>query len=216
MDPDEQRRWLRVLADAAEEEGCMVAPVGSVYLMLQGRPRLNTKDLDGVIHSADLDIASLDVVKRIARRLGEPEVSLDKAVVAVTLPSGDKIELIRGRSAAKGGFFPRELLRAAAQTATVQDGLLVYRREYMIVLKADAAIDRRDRAARDAARGAEHLRRAAVFEADVFAEVQRANAGEDLDGAVVAAAVRFLKASRRTEVTAMLRGAGVDLEGTLK
>lgn len=216
MDPAEQLRWLRILVEASAQEGCLVAPVGSVYLLLQDRARLNTKDVDGVIHMGDGTIASLEVVKRVARRIGTPEVAVDKAVVSVALPSGDKIELIRGRSGARGGFFPRELLRAAAAASEQKDGVLIYPTEHMVVLKADAACDRRERAKRDAVRAAVHIRRAEAFEADVFAEVQRANTGDGLDVARIRSAIGHLKRPRRAAVAAMLRAAGVELDGNLK
>lgn len=211
MDETEQRRWLEALASAAKAEGCWVAPVGSLYFLVQGVPRQFTKDVDAVIHGSALEVASLDVLKRIAARLGEAKVTVDEAVVWVPLPSagpGAKIELIRGRTAAKGGFFPRELLREAAGAAERRDNLLLYPLEYVLVLKADAAIDREERAIRDPGRSEEHRRRAAAFRTDVFGEVNRAMLGPGLDARRLSSAVSHLKERRREAVRALLRAAG--------
>lgn len=66
MDTTEQRRVLDIIAQAAKAEGCLVAPVGSVYVLLAGTPRATTKDVDTVIHDADLQPPPLAVLARVA------------------------------------------------------------------------------------------------------------------------------------------------------
>lgn len=213
MDPREQQDLLTKVAGAALQEGCLVAPVGSVYFVIQGRPRPTTKDLDAVVFDADLEPASLSAVKRIAARLGTPVVTKDEAVVRVATPEAGRpeVELIRGRASAKGGFFPRALLREAAQAAAKQGNVLVFPLEYVLVLKADAAIDREDRAKRDSARAAEHELRANAFRADVFAEVNRATLNASLDTRRLEHALVHLKAKRRERVRALFAAAGASL-----
>lgn len=208
MDPTEQRRLLDTVLAAAAAEDCLVAPVGSVYFLFHDAARPSTKDVDAVIHTASLKVAPLDVLKRVAGKLGKVEVTTDEAVAWVRLESGEKIELIRGRSAAKGGFFPRELLEEAAASAERRGNLLLYPMEYVILLKADAAVDREERAGRDPARAEEHRRRAAGFRADVFSEVNRAMLGPGLDAAKLRSGIGCLKRKRQGEVTALLQGAG--------
>lgn len=212
MDVTEQRRLFDAVVAAAAAEGCTVAPVGSLYFLVDGAPRQFTKDVDAVVHGPGLAVVPLDVLKRIATRLGGPqEVSGDKAVVEVRPPSPDpdaKVELIRGRSSAKGGFFPRALLEQAAKEASRQGTVLIYPLEYVLVLKADAAVDREERAAKEEARAAENRRRAAAFRADVFQEVNRALQGRGLDAKRLEKAVACLKQKRRAPVRALLAAAG--------
>lgn len=210
MDENEQQRWLDAVAAAADAEGCLVAPVGSAFFLF-ATPRAHTKDVDVVVHDAGLEPAALPVLKRIAGRLGEAEVTTDDAVVRITpvgARAGESIELIRGRRRARGGFFPRALLREAAERAERRGALLLYPIEYVLVLKADAAIDREERAERDEAHADENRRRAAAFRADAFREVNRAMQEDGLDGALLASAVGHLKKKRQKGVSAMLSAAG--------
>lgn len=219
MDASQQRVVLAAIARAAAEESHLVAPVGSSYFLLIGVPRLATKDVDAVVHATDFGPPSLDVLKRIAGRLkefGEISVTQDGAVVQVrsSEESPAEIELIRGRSATKGGFFPRELLVAAAKEATREGNVLLYPVEYVLVLKADAAVDREDRATRDAGRATEHERRANIFRADVMSGANSALLAGDLSAERIENAIRHLKKARRARVRGLLEAAGVTFEAT--
>lgn len=215
MDTTQQRAILDAVARAAKEEGCLVAPVGSVYFLLAGAPRMTTKDVDIVIHETGLQPPSLDVLKRIAARLekfGAANVTPDNAVVQIRA-SGDapaEIELIRGRSDRKGGFFPRDLLIAAAKGAKREGNVLLYPVEYVLVLKADAAIDREDRAKRDTKRAEAHERRANIFRADVIAGIDAALREGSLSTSKLSTAVGFLKESRQARVRALFASVGVE------
>ena len=213
MDTTEQRRVLDTIAQAAKEEGCLVAPVGSVYFLLAGTPRATTKDVDAVVHGEDLQLPSVDVLKRIAARLGPSSTTTDGAVVQVrsTTSTPAEIELIRGRSRGKGGFFPRELLVEAAKRAVREGNILLYPIEYVLVLKADGAVDREDRARRDTARAAEHERRANAFRSDVFSEVNAALLAGRLSHENLVSAMKHIKASRRDRVRQLLVAAGASL-----
>jgi hypothetical protein len=214
MDTTQQRAILDAIAQAAKEEGCLVAPVGSVYFLLIGTPRITTKDVDTVVHDASLQPPSLDVLKRIAARLsqfGTATTTPDGAVVQVRsgADAPAEIELIRGRSAAKGGFFPRELLLAAAKDAKRDGNLLIYPLEYVLVLKADAAVDREDRAKRDPQRAEVHERRANAFRADVISGVNAALLTGGLSAKTLNKAISQLKESRQPRVRSLFSAAGV-------
>ena len=214
LNADEQRSRLDAVARAAAEEGLLVAPVGSLYFLYHERGRMFTKDIDAVLHNKDLTPASLEVLKRIASKLGPFEVSVDQAVVAITTtPSGEPpdIELIRGRSRTKGGFFPRDLLEEAAAKGKRDGNLILYPLEFMLVLKADAVIDREERAKRDTKRSAEHIGRANVFREDLFGEANRAMLNEGLSPKAIESALQHLKKARRTAVRALLVAAGIRL-----
>lgn len=213
MDTSEQRRVLERVAEAAKAEGCFVAPVGSVYFLLAGTPRATTKDVDAVVHDANLQPPSLVVLKRIAERLGKASTTQDGAVVKVrsSTSAPAEIELIRGRSASKGGFFPRALLVEAAQHAKREGSILLYPVEYVLALKADAAVDREDRAQRDPVRAAEHERRANAFRSDVLSAVNAALLGKGLSATMLGSAIKHLKAKRRERVRQLLVAAGATL-----
>lgn len=211
---DEQRRLMEAVAAAAGAEGCLAAPVGSLYFLLTAQAKTYTKDVDAVIHSGDLEPVDLDILKRIARRLGPYEITIDEAVVQIrTRKTADlpDVELIRGRSRAKGGFFPRALLAEAAKASKRQGNLLVYPLEYVLILKADAAIDRDERALRDTKRREEHRRRAEQFRADVFSEVNRALLSSGLNRKFLASGVAHLKRKRANAVVNLLKAAGAPL-----
>jgi hypothetical protein len=171
--------------------------------------------VDIVIHETGLQPPSLDVLKRIAARLekfGAANVTPDNAVVQIRA-SGDapaEIELIRGRSDKKGGFFPRDLLVAAAKGAKREGNVLLYPVEYVLVLKADAAIDREDRAKRDTKRAEAHERRANIFRADVIAGIDAALREGSLSTSKLSTAVGFLKESRQARVRALFASVGVE------
>lgn len=212
LNADEQRKRLDAVAKAAADEGLLVAPVGSLYFLYHERGRISTKDIDAVLHNKDLTSASLESLKRVAKRLGPFKVSVDKAVVAISTSTESgtpDIELIRGRSRAKGGFFPRSLLEEAAAKGRKERTLLIYPLEYMLVLKADAAIDREERARRDKKRAPEHLARANVFREDLFGEANRAMLEEGLNPKTVEAALKHLKKTRRGPVRTLLVAAGI-------
>lgn len=216
MDANRQREMLAAILAAAREEDVLVAPVGSVYFLVAGTPRATTKDVDIVIHATNLQPPDMSVLRRIAARLeryGAPEATRDGAVLQLRTDAAAtaEIELIRGRSGTKGGFFPRELLVTAAHEARRQGNLLIYPLEYILVLKADAAIDREARAKRDVARADQHARRAAAFQEDVMRETRAALAGEGLDATRLRKGLACLKENRRDAAERLLRAAGAPL-----
>lgn len=214
MNLDVQQRLLGRITAAAEAEDCLVAPVGSVYFLLIGSPKQTTKDVDAVLHTRELQAPPLETVQRVAARLGEAQLTGDEAVVKVRTADSDvpEIELIRGRRAAKGGFFPRDLLQDAAAHAQRRGNILLYPIEYIIVLKADGAVDREERAAKDPTRAEEHLRRSRDFAGEVIVEVNRALLAGTLDVRRLARAVSYLKKNRQDRIRALLAGAGAAFE----
>ncbi len=214
VDATQQRAILDAIAHAARDEGCLVAPVGSVYFLLTGSPRMATKDVDAVVHDENMQPPRLDVLRRIAARLsmfGTATTTQDGAVVQVrsSLDAPAEIELIRGRGKGKGGFFPRGLLVAAAKEAKRDGNVLLYPIEYVLVLKADAAIDREDRAQRDPERAELHERRANAFRADVMIGVNAALLTSGLSVVTLNAAISHLKVSRQPRVRSLFSAAGV-------
>jgi hypothetical protein len=71
LDASEQERIFRLIAEAAQKRGLYVAPVGSLYFMFRGEPKLLTKDVDAVIHGKDLQPASIELLVEIGQELGE-------------------------------------------------------------------------------------------------------------------------------------------------
>lgn len=213
--PERQRSLVERVVTAAEAEDALVAPVGTVYFLYRDVARTATKDVDLVIHGDDLELVGLDVLKRIGKTLGVTEVSEDEALVRVTIGTGDQfdvIELLRGRARRSKGFLPRALLQEAARVAERRGRLLLYPLEYLLVLKADAAVDREERAGKDPEREAANRERATAFRADVFGEVNRAMLGGGLDAGRLRSAVSHLKKKRQDAVLRLLRAAGAPLD----
>jgi hypothetical protein len=204
----------RVLS-AAESERVLVAPVGTAYFLYRNVAGIVTKDVDLVIHGEGLEPVGLAVLKRIGETLGRTEISEDEALVRVTVGAGDDaevIELLRGRARRSKGFLPRRLLEEAAHAAERRGRLLLYPLEYVLVLKADAAVDRQLRADRDSHRAEENVKRATAFRADVFNEVNRAMLQDGLDAARLQSAVSHLKKSRQEGVIRLLQAAGAPFD----
>src|SRR2546427_1679971 len=108
---------LRRVAAAAARRGLIVAPVGSVFFLFQGRASVTTKDIDVIVHLDDGNIASLDLLVEIGEELGDARAAGDRASVIVKMegPTGPAtVDLLRGKEGAKRSFLPRELLRKAA------------------------------------------------------------------------------------------------------
>lgn len=105
-------------------------------------------------------------------------------------------------------FFPRELLREAAQRASVEGNVLWYPREYVIVLKADAAVDRETRARAGGPYAERNRARAMSFRDDVISQVQAALQAGTLQSSFLKDALVHLKAARREEVATLLEFAG--------
>lgn len=213
LDDQKQRRIVALVADKAKQEGCLVAPVGSVFFLFQESGRTLTKDVDLVIHDADLEIADLHTLRRIAQTLGEHEVSHDGAVVGIRLKGqtreqAPEIELVRGRARARKGFISRNLLAEAARLAKREDNVLIYPEEFVLVLKADAAVDREERARKNPARRHENQGRAEVFRGDVFSHTRRMAMSGRIDRRYVESALSYLKQNRRKAVHRLLEEAG--------
>lgn len=205
LDPTEQGRILGRIATAAAEEGLLVAPIGSTFFLLHGLPRALTKDVDTVVHTADLEVVPMDVLERLGKRLGTTEIPEDQAGVVVNLPDLDAtIDLLRGKGAAKKGFLPRDLLRDAARDAVCDGHILWYPIEHVLVMKADAWADRWHRANVANEHQDANERRATIFRADVTSQLQHALLNDGLDTERLARAIGFLKKSRRGEIERLL------------
>ena len=206
LGPDGQQELLRRLAEAAARRGLLVAPVGSVFFLHRGRRSLLTKDLDAVVTTLDGEPVSLAELEAIARDLGPATTASDEATVTVAIPglAEAEVDLLRGKEGAKRGFLPRGLLREAAQRGTVEGSILWYPVEYVVVLKADAAVDRAQRAEKGGAFAEANLARARDFRNDVVAQVDEALERGALRPAYLADAVRHLKAKRRADVVRLL------------
>lgn len=208
---ERQQAILDRLASAAKAVNLYVAPIGSGYYFLQQPSGLETKDFDAVIHSHDLAVAELDAVVGMAKSLGDFEVGGDRAVVTVYLdgPKGDPnanvVELIRGRPRRKGGFLPRPLLDEAGRQARRAGHVLWYPREFVLMMKADAAVDRQERAERGGEFVEANRRRAETFLADVFREVQANEA--KLDPTRLSQAWKLIKQKRRAKVAGLIESA---------
>ena len=205
-----QTEALQIVAVAAKKHGLVVAPVGSIFFLFTEGRHLATKDVDVVVH-VDVDtIAPLELLEKMGRELGVAVSSGDKATVTVTVESKYgpmKIDLIRGKDGARRSFLPRELLRAAARHGRRDGSILWYPTEFVILFKADAAVDRARRARSGGPKAAENLRRAEVFRQDVFAHVQSSLEGDGLNEKYLIEGLSHLKQARRKEVAALLEAA---------
>lgn len=206
LDSAAHRAALAQIAVAAAARGLVVAPVGSTYFLFRGRPTLMTKDVDAVVHAPSLSVASLEHLVALGRDLGEVEIGNDEATVRVIMQGQDgptPVDLVRGKRARKDGFFPRTLLEEAARRGETQGGLLLYPIEYVLVLKADAAVDRASQSAGE--RRAQNAARAAAFRQDVFDQMGAAYAsGSGLREDWLRDALMHVKESRQDGVAALL------------
>lgn len=214
LDPEDQAEVLDRIARVARRHNLLVAPVGSVYFLYHGQPRLRTVDVDTVVFDASGEPASIETLEAFGRELGEAEVRFDGASVLVRPPDGEvlgyEIDLLRGKSKPRAGFFPRPLLREAAKRGQVQDNLLWFPREYVIVLKADAAVDRKQRAEEANEFQADNAERAVIFQQDVFAQVREAlTTPAGLSEVYIREAVKHLKEKRRTPVLQLIEAASL-------
>jgi hypothetical protein len=205
-----QTEALQIVAAAAKKHGLVVAPVGSVYFLFTERKHLTTKDIDVVVHVDADTIAPLELLEKMGRELGVAVSSGDKATVTVTVESKYgpvRIDLIRGKEGARRSFLPRELLRTAARYGRRDGSILWYPIEFVILFKADAAVDRAKRARSGGPKAAENLRRADVFRQDVFAHVQSSLEGDGLNERYLIEGLSHLKQVRRNEVASLLEAA---------
>ena len=157
-----------------------------------------------------------------------PHPSANAAIkpLPVAPPRADRLEsvdLLRGKEGAKKSFLPRELLRRAATHGRREGNILWYPIEFVILLKADAAVDKQHRAESGGQFAEQNRQRADIFKQDVFSQVQSAFAergaafGEAPFGALPAPAglredyliegLLCLKKARRLEVAALLEAA---------
>lgn len=211
LDPEAQTEMLRRVAEVASRHGLIVAPVGSVFFLFQGRAYLTTKDVDLVVHLDDGNIAPLDLLVKVGEELGDARPAGDRASVIVNTegPTGPAtVELLRGREGAKRSFLPRKLLRVAASHGRRDGNVLWYPVEFVILLKADAAVDKQHRAASGGEHAEENRRRAEIFKQDTYSQVQSAlvfPAGLREDYLVEG--LLCLKKTRRLEVAALIEAA---------
>lgn len=225
LDVDGQREVFERVREAAKRHGLFVAPIGSVYFLQMGEPRLLTKDIDTVLHEADDAIPSLETVLAFAKDLGGEAVPDEqKSVVIVTIrdmaPEPVIIELLRGR--AKPGFLNRTLLLRAAALSTREDNIIRYPIEFVITLKAEASIDRRQRAQKkreaaakeadpskrdeDLAMAKRSDERADDFSRDVFGQMAAARQ-KGLNEDLFVDAISHVKESWRADVADLLDAA---------
>ncbi len=210
LDREAQAEILKRVVEAAARYGLVVAPVGSVFFLFQGKSSLSTKDVDVVVHLDDGNIAPLEVLMKVGNDLGDARPSDDRAsvMVAMEAPRGSaKIDLLRGKEGAKKGFLPRGLLRLAGINGRREGNILWYPIEFVILLKADAAIDRQHRAESGGRNVEENRQRAEVFRQDVFSQVQAALAATGLRDDYLVEGLLCLKKIRRIEVASLLEAA---------
>src|SRR5438552_6793869 len=168
---------LQRVAKAAAGHGLIVAPVGSVFFLFRGRAYLTTKDIDVIAHLDDGSIAPLDLLVKVGKELGEAKPAGDRASVVVSMEGTTgpaTVDLLRGKEGAKKSFLPRELLRRAATHGRREGNILWYPIEFVILLKADAAVDKQHRAESGGQFAEQNRQRADIFKQDVFSQVQSA------------------------------------------
>lgn len=211
LDQNEQRRVFDLIAQAVAKRGLYVAPVGSLYFMFRGEPKLMTKDVDAVVHGKDFQPVSIETLVDIGQELGEVEVAHDKASVQVTIKEPGRedvlIDLLRGRAGGKGGFLNRDLLASGASEGERNDPVILYPPEYVIILKAEAAVDRAKRAETQNEYTADNKRRAEIFRADVVAQVRTLQAKQALSMKHFRDAIALVKENRRKDIADLLRSA---------
>lgn len=205
-----QKEILLRIASAARKYGLLVAPIGSVYFLFRGRPKLFSKDVDGVILDEKGEPASLEMLRRIGEELGDVKVGQDRASVTVTIHGEGEaifIDLLRGKEGAGGGFLPRGLLREAMTKSTTEGNLVWFPSEYVIVLKADAAIDRENRARSRNPHSEDNERRAAAFRQDVFDQMTAGLKEGSFSKKEFVSALDHLKQNRKKPVARLLEAA---------
>lgn len=208
--PSKQHEVLDRISRAAKSLDLIVAPVGSVYFLYRGEKTLLTKDVDAVILTSDLEPASMKDLEDLAQALGDGVPAADRASVSVSLMDSEgtiEVDLLRGKQGASKGFFPRALLKEAAERGSLTGNLLWFPIEYSIVLKADAAVDRRRRARTENPHQEENKNRAMAFAADVFTQTQAAQRRLGLQEDFFRDALRHVKAARRAEIADLLEAA---------
>lgn len=211
LDAVEQGRVLQRVASAAAERDLFVAPVGSLYFLFRGEAAVLTKDVDAVILGHDLRPVALDVLERLGRVLGDVEVAHDRASVKVTVPQAGEapvvIDLLRGRAGGKGGFLNRDLLCAAAEKGERTANVILFPPEYVLMLKAEAAVDRAVRAQKADAHAQENAERAERFRHDVFTQVRAIEKKRGLDVRHLQDALALVKRNRRAPIAELFDAA---------
>lgn len=208
LNPEKQSDALREVEEKARAYGLLVAPVGSVYFLFRGAPTLRTKDIDAVLHTEGLEPASLEQLRAVGQALGTSTVGHDGSTVKVEIESvitddgHAEADLIRGSERPR--FIPRSLLREAARRGRIEGAILWYPIEYVVVLKADAAIDRRLRARIENEYTQENRVRERAFTADVIVQVQDALSKDGLREDYLQDAVDHLKESRRGDAARLI------------
>ena len=201
---------LQKVAESAARHGLVVAPVGSVFFLFKGKPKLSTKDMDVVIHFEDGDIVTLEEILKVGQDLGDAKVSDDRASVIVEIVGSlglASIDLLRGRERTSGGFLPRELLRKAAAHGRREGNVLWYPPEFVILLKADAAIDRTHRVEKGGSLADENKIRAEAFTNDTFSQIQWLYDNGNIREKYFREGLLCLKKQRRIEVAQLLESA---------
>lgn len=226
--PEEMIPIDRTQADAALQEvkrrlppGWCVMPIGAIGMMqVLDNPAQHTKDVDLVpfiVVDQKLKIPSTSVLVEFAQSLSDSvDVEKDQTNVTVLIPleaGRVKVELIRGRNPASGGYFvTRRLLEACASISTRKGNLLELPAEGLAFLKAWAATDQDKlvEAKRDA-RGF-HAARAAAFRLDV-AKIARLflDQGKPPLGKRMAELLASCPPGRRERIEAVLKAAGWNL-----
>lgn len=193
-------------------------PIGALGMMqVLDEPAQRTKDVDLVpflLVDQKLKIPSTNVLLEFAKTLSDSvEVKKDQTNVTVLLPleaGRVKVELIRGRNPASGGYFvTRRVLEACASISTAKGNVLELPPEGLAVLKAWAATDQDKliEAKRDP-RGF-HAARAAAFRQDV-AKIGRSflDQGKPPPTRRMAELLASCPAGRRERIEAVLKAAG--------
>ncbi len=142
--PDIHRRFLLELSEVFEEHGLKVLVLGSsATLMLLGKARRMTKDID--IHTFPIVFPDhIDLLQMVAKMFnGNIILHPDGATIQMnTIFEGKTVtvEIIEG-----GGdhFLLPEVLQDIVATAKIDEGIYVPTWEHLIIMKAEAHIDRR-------------------------------------------------------------------------
>jgi hypothetical protein len=198
--------------------GWSVMPIGSLAAVPltpdRGQP---TKDADFVplaLVDGELRIPSVNDVEGVARRLSDRvDVRKDQTAVQafVALEAGRaKVEFVRGRNNASGGYFvTRRLLLACAATATREGALLRLPPESRAILKAWAATDQDKLMEAGKDRTGYHRARAAGFRQDVsFLLRSVLDRAKQPQAQIIAKLLQACPVSRRARVADVLRTAG--------
>lgn len=177
LTPDLSIRLLRDLVKALGDEYRLM-PIGGTRMDLDVlRPGGTTKDVDIVLvvtSGGKRTVPTLDDVLKIASSLpgvlGAAKANKEGSVVRVLVQTSAgpvEVEIIRGKTPGKGGYFiSRNMIEAVAKTGIDKDGQILIPLDALAFLKAWAAYDQEKLIQRTKDPNGKHARRKADFERD--------------------------------------------------